>query len=45
MWRTGYAEGKNLVIEYRYTGFKPQLRSEAARDLARLNVDVIFAGD
>jgi putative tryptophan/tyrosine transport system substrate-binding protein len=39
----GYAEGKNLVIEYRFTGFKPQLRSEAARDLARLNVDVIFA--
>jgi putative tryptophan/tyrosine transport system substrate-binding protein len=39
----GYAEGKNLVIAYRYTDFKPQLRSEAARDLARLNVDVIFA--
>jgi putative ABC transport system substrate-binding protein len=39
----GYAEGKNLVIEYRVTGFKPELRSEAARDLVRLNVDVIFA--
>jgi putative ABC transport system substrate-binding protein len=39
----GYAEGKNLVVKNRFTGFKPQLRSEAARDLARLNVDVIFA--
>jgi putative tryptophan/tyrosine transport system substrate-binding protein len=39
----GYVEGKNLAIEYRFTGFKPELMPEAARDLVRLNVNVIFA--
>jgi hypothetical protein len=35
-----YVDGKNLAIEYRFTSFE---RSEAARDLVRLKVDVIFA--
>jgi putative ABC transport system substrate-binding protein len=39
----GYVEGKNLAIEYRFANFKPELLSEAASDLVRLNVNVIFA--
>ena len=31
---TGYVEGKNLAIEYRY--FRPELLPEAAGDLVRL---------
>ncbi len=38
---TGYVEGKNLAIEYRFV-LGPELMSEAARDLVRLNVKVIF---
>jgi putative tryptophan/tyrosine transport system substrate-binding protein len=40
---TGYVEGKNLAIEYRFTNFRPELLPEAARDLVRRNVNVIFA--
>jgi putative tryptophan/tyrosine transport system substrate-binding protein len=39
----GYVEGKNLAIEYRFTNFSPELMREAAADLVRLNVNVIFA--
>jgi putative tryptophan/tyrosine transport system substrate-binding protein len=39
----GYAEGKNLAIQYRLTNFRPELMPEAATDLVRLNVSVIFA--
>ena len=39
----GYVEGKNLAIEYRLTDFKPELMTEAVRDLVRLNVNVILA--
>jgi putative ABC transport system substrate-binding protein len=39
----GYVEGKNLAIEYRFTGFSPVLLSQAAADLVRHNVNVIFA--
>jgi ABC-type uncharacterized transport system substrate-binding protein len=39
----GYVEGKNLAIEYRFANFRFELLPEAARDLVRLNVDVIFA--
>ena len=39
----GYVEGKNVAIEYRFTGFRPDITSEAARDLVRLNVNVTFA--
>jgi putative tryptophan/tyrosine transport system substrate-binding protein len=41
---TGYVEGKNLVIEYRFTNFRPELMLEGAGDLVRRNVNVIFAG-
>jgi putative ABC transport system substrate-binding protein len=40
----GYVEGKNLGIEYRFTNFRPELMLEAASDLVRLKVNVIFAG-
>src|SRR4029077_6088452 len=39
----GYVEGKNLAIEKRFTNFRPELMKEAADDLARLEVNVIFA--
>jgi putative tryptophan/tyrosine transport system substrate-binding protein len=39
----GYEEGKNLAIEYRFTNFRPELLPEAAADLVRLNMKVIFA--
>jgi putative ABC transport system substrate-binding protein len=38
----GYVEGKNLVIEFRWARTVEQLR-EAAAELARMKVDVIFA--
>ena len=40
----GYVEGKNLAIEKRFTNFRPELMNEAAGDLVRLEVNVIFAG-
>jgi putative ABC transport system substrate-binding protein len=39
----GYVEGKNLAIEKRFTNFSPELMKEAAGDLVRLDVNVIFA--
>ena len=39
----GYVEGKNLAIEYRFSNYRPELLPEAAGDLVRLNVNVIFA--
>jgi putative tryptophan/tyrosine transport system substrate-binding protein len=39
----GYVEGKNLAIEYRFGNFRPELLPQAANDLVRLNVSVIFA--
>jgi putative ABC transport system substrate-binding protein len=39
----GYVEGKNVAIEYRFANFRPELMPEAARDLVRLNMKVIFA--
>src|SRR5262245_40208626 len=38
----GYVEGKNLVIEFRWSGTVEQLH-EAAAELARMKVDIIFA--
>jgi putative ABC transport system substrate-binding protein len=38
----GYVEGKNLVIEFRWAGTVEQL-NEAAVELARMKVDIIFA--
>jgi putative tryptophan/tyrosine transport system substrate-binding protein len=40
----GYVEGKNLVIEKRFTNFRPELMNEAASDLVRREVNIIFAG-
>jgi putative tryptophan/tyrosine transport system substrate-binding protein len=39
----GYAEGKNLAVENRFTNFRPELMHGAASDLVRLKVNVIFA--
>jgi putative tryptophan/tyrosine transport system substrate-binding protein len=40
----GFVEGKNLVIEYRFANFRPELMLEGAGDLIRRNVNVILAG-
>jgi putative ABC transport system substrate-binding protein len=40
--KAGYMEGKNISIEY-HSVVAPELRSEAARDLVRHNVNAIFA--
>ena len=39
----GYVEGKNLAIEKRFTNFRPELMDNAAGELARLEVNVVFA--
>jgi putative ABC transport system substrate-binding protein len=38
----GYVEGKNLVIEFRWSGTVEQMH-ETAAELARMKVDIIFA--
>jgi putative ABC transport system substrate-binding protein len=38
----GYVEGKNVLIEYRYAEGGSQLLSELAKELVRLNVDLII---
>src|SRR5499426_4102303 len=38
----GYVEGKNLVIEFRWSGTVEQMH-EAAAELVRMKVDIIFA--
>ena len=40
----GYIEGKNIIIEYRYARAKLDRLPELARELVRLEVDIIFAG-
>jgi putative tryptophan/tyrosine transport system substrate-binding protein len=40
----GYVEGKNIVIEYRYAQGRSDRLPELARELIRLNVDIVFAG-
>ena len=39
----GYVEGKNLIIEFRWPGTVEQMH-EAAAELVRMKVDIIFAG-
>jgi putative ABC transport system substrate-binding protein len=42
----GYVEGKNIAIEARWAGGNLELLPQLARELAHLNVDVLFvAGD
>ena len=41
----GYVEGKNIVIEWRFTEGKPDRFPELASQLVRLDVDVIVAGN
>ena len=40
----GYVEGKNITIEYRYAQGRSDRLPELARELVRLNVEIIFAG-
>lgn len=39
----GYVEGKNLIVEVRHGGGDLERLPEAAAELVKLNVDVIFA--
>ena len=39
--KLGWIEGKNLIIEYRFSGQKRERLPELAADLVRLNVDLI----
>jgi putative ABC transport system substrate-binding protein len=41
--RFGYVEGKNLVIDSRNAGGDPERLAQAAQELVRLKVDVIYA--
>ena len=41
--RLGYVEGRNITIERRFAGGKPQRLAEFVADLARLRVDVVVA--
>ena len=38
----GFVEGKNLMIEYRFANFRPELMLEGAGDLSRRNVKCHF---
>jgi putative ABC transport system substrate-binding protein len=40
----GYVEGKNLALEYRYSGENWERLPDVMAELVRLNVDVIFVG-
>src|ERR1700756_4246153 len=40
----GYADGKNIVIEYRYAEGNSNRQIKLAREFARLKVDVIVTG-
>jgi putative ABC transport system substrate-binding protein len=41
MKNLGWVEGRNLVLQYRYTGSRPEQFVSAAEDFVRLNVDAI----
>ena len=38
----GFHEGENVAIDYRFTNFKPELMQQAAGDVVRRNVNVIY---
>ena len=40
----GYVEGKNIAVEYRFSDGNPTHEAELARELIRLNLDVIVIG-
>jgi putative ABC transport system substrate-binding protein len=40
----GYVEGKNLTIDYRFSGGKSERLAELAADLVREKVDLILTG-
>jgi putative ABC transport system substrate-binding protein len=40
---TGYVEGHNLTVEYRWAEDRPERLPELAKDLVRRNVEVIVA--
>ena len=40
----GYVEGKNIIIEYRYSETRLDRLPELARELVGLKIDIIFAG-
>ena len=44
MRERGYAEGQNLVIEYRWAEFKTERMAELAADLVRTGVELIVTG-
>jgi ABC transporter substrate binding protein len=44
MSELGYVEGKNIIIEYRYTEGKFDLYPALAAELVRLKLDVIVSG-
>jgi hypothetical protein len=39
----GYVEGKNIIIEARYTDARPERLADLAAELVRLKVDIIMA--
>jgi len=39
----GYIEGKNITVQYRFSNGNPVHEAELARELVRLNVDVVVA--
>src|SRR5262245_65127541 len=41
----GYIEGRNIVLEWRYSGGRAERFPDLAAELVRLKVDVIVAGD
>jgi putative tryptophan/tyrosine transport system substrate-binding protein len=41
--QSGYIQGKNLIIECRWTGGRPERATALAMDLVRLNVDLLLA--
>jgi putative tryptophan/tyrosine transport system substrate-binding protein len=41
--KLGYVEGRNLVLEVRHAGGNPDRLAEAAAELVKLKVDVIYA--
>src|SRR6476620_10866580 len=39
----GYTEGKNILVEYRYTAVEPERVADFVTELVQLNVDVLVS--